>query len=92
MTDTVFTKDETKLMQKGFKYNLPEEASAKTFKDLKVVLEIALNNNPIIIAQKYAAARLIKDAFMKHAPNTYEHSVVKSLKSKEKMKEIELSL
>lgn len=59
-----------KLIEKGFKYNLPEKGFKNTLETLRVDVRITLNNTA---EQKYAVSKIIKSEFMKHDPRTNMH-------------------
>lgn len=82
LTDSIFTEDETKLIEKDFKQNLPEKCMTKVFETLEVDVEIAINNNSNNIKQTYAASKIIKTEFMKYGLNTHEHNIANSVKIK----------
>ena len=82
LSKTNFTDKETNLLEKGFKYNLPENNSFRNLEILAVETELALKNIPLNLDKKYEAANLIKKEFLKGDSPKQETRLVKDIKLK----------
>ena len=82
LSSNTFSETETKLIEKGFKYNFQENISPKSLEVLGVETELALNNIPLNTSIKHEAASLIKKEFLKTCIPKQDIQIAKDINNK----------